>query len=156
MKLKSVLGWLATGLFCLSSYSTPASARKLSFKRHIAPMFQRYCVSCHKPKYRWKRVKIKGKRKRVKVMVKKPAGQLDLRRKVAYKNIVDVQSKQAREGYNIVTSGEVALSYIIFKLNNQHKHPNVGGKGKKCPPKRTFSTWRIRRIMKWIKQGAKK
>lgn len=159
MRSKHVLKWLIVGLsMCIGwvSIAQQAEARKLSFKRHIYPMFRTYCLKCHRPKTKrvWK--KVKGKRIRTTIVVKKAKGDLDLRRKVAYKNIVDVQSKQAKEGYNIVTTGEVTLSYLVYKLNNQHKHPNLRGKGKQMPPKRKLSTWRIRRIMKWIAQGAKK
>ena len=138
------------GLTALTSLNSEAEAgKKLSFRRHIWPTFRRYCVRCHKP--RWKG---RGK-KRKKI---KAAGGLNLKTwRVAYKNIVDQPSKQAQEGYNIVTTSEPALSYLYYKLVGNHKNPNVKGKGKRMPSKRRrLAAWRINRIVKWIQQGAKK
>lgn len=135
------------GFVGVTSLTSQAEARKYSFRRHVWPTIRRYCVKCHKPKW-------KGRGKKRKKVI---AGGLNLKNwKIAYKSMVDQPSKQAQEGYNIVTSGEPALSYIYYKLVGNHKNPNVKGKGKRMPPKRRIAAWRINRIVKWIQQGAKK
>lgn len=138
---------LLLGVFWFGASEVAEAKKKLRFGRHVWPTVRRYCVSCHRPK------KMRKKKKKV---VKPAAGGLDLRRKVAYKNLVNVQSKQGKEGYSLVTPGEPALSYILFKLQGNHKHPNIGGKGTRCPKKKRLAVWRINRITKWIQQGAKK
>lgn len=125
-----------------------AQAKSLSFQKNIWPTIRDFCSNCHRPKFQ-------GKGKDRKLVT---PGDLDLKTwQLAYKNMVDVQSKQAQEGYNIVTAGDPSLSYLYFKLTGDHKNPNVKGKGKPMPlKKKQLPAWRINQIVKWIQQGAKK
>jgi hypothetical protein len=135
-------------LLLLGAWFNVVGAKKTkqgpSFRSAVWPTIQSNCVKCHR---------FQGNPKKPK---KKPAGDLDLSSwKVAYKSMVDVESKQAMEGYNIVTPGEPERSYLVFKLADNHKHPNVGGKGERMPKKaRQLPAWRINRIISWIKGGA--
>ena len=77
-------------------------------------------------------------------------------RRKAYKSLVNVDSKQA-EGYQLVYPGEPTVSYIVFKMTGQHKHPNVKGKGARMPKgrKRPVPGYLRDRLILWIVQGAK-
>ncbi len=119
--------------------------KKYYFYRDIWPIVSRKCVKCHKPHHH------KGK-------VKAPHGKLDLRKHLAYKNLVGKQSRQAKR-FKIVEPGKPELSYLIYKLQGNHKDKRVGGKGKKMPPKKSkIKLYRseIKKFILWIKQGAKK
>ena len=111
--------------------------RKRSLRRHIQPIFNRYCIKCHRGK-------------------KAPLG-LDLTRKKSHASLVSVDSKQT-ESRQRVYPGMPAMSYIVFKLTGQHKHPNVGGKGARMPKGRKYKIpgYYRDRIIVWIEQGAKK
>lgn len=164
MMRKLALGLMMAGLFLMSGSLSPLTTSEAQaaprFRSYVyGPIISRYCTKCHRTKYKrvWKKVKVKGKtrRKRIRVVTKKPAGKLDLYGwKTAYKNMVGVDTKEGQEGYQIVYAGDPSLSYIVFKLLGQHKQ--VGGKGTRCPKKRKLATWRVQRIIKWIKAGAKK
>ncbi len=119
--------------------------KSISFYKHVWPIFEVKCVKCHSPH------KYKGK-------MRKPGGKLDLRKELAYKNLVGVQSRQAKK-FKIVAPYKPQLSYLVYKLQGNHKHPSVGGKGKRMPPKKSklkFHKWELFLVVKWIQKGAKK
>lgn len=148
MILGSLVAMECLGMLVLPEPVGVAEAKGLSFRTHIWPTIRSYCSNCHRPKY-------KGKGKDRKLVT---PGDLDLKTwDLAYKNMVNIQSKQAQEGYNIVTPSDPSLSYLYFKLTGDHKNPNVKGKGKPMPlKKKQLAAWRINQIVKWIQQGAKK
>lgn len=129
--------WLGTGEFVGAGI---AEARPLSFARDLWPVVRTHCQRCHRPR--------SGQAQ--------GAGGLNLKSAaVAYRNLVNVSSKQAK-GYKLVTPGDPARSYVYYKVVGNHKDRHVGGKGTRCPKRRALPVRQINRIVKWIQQGAKK
>ena len=104
---------------------------KVSFRKHIAPIFRDECTYCH--------------------MREEHMGYLVLEQELAYENLVDVPAY----GYprlKRVQPGEPDRSYLWLKLTGQHLA--VGGKGWPMPYYPMVDEKRLL-VHDWIVQGAK-
>ena len=77
-----------------------------SFKRIQAQVFDKACLSCH------------GESTSL-------AGQLDLRPKVSYKSLVNVQAPMSKEGKNYVTPKSINNSYLLDILEDNPIHSDM-------------------------------
>lgn len=136
------------------------NAHKTTFRK-VWWIFTTYkCTSCHRSVMESKK------------QLPPPAG-LDLSTKeLAYKNLVGVQSSQAKEGIyrvnneeNFDSASRVAYSYLIYKLLGTHtKHETIGGSGSQMPPRQMKNTkhlrlhkvphHNIRKLIRWIADGS--
>lgn len=124
------------------------------FQKKVWPLLTKYkCVVCHTPS--------KGPKGSV---IPPPAG-LDMSSaEKAYKNLVGVQSQQAKKGIMRVNNTKgyngalrVAYSYLIYKLLGNHRqYGNIKGQGAQMPPvQHGMDHSDVREIIQWISDGSK-
>ena len=102
-----------------------------SFSRHIQPVLNVTCVSCH----------LHGN----------AIGDLDLGPEAAYASLVGVASTQA--DMLRVEPGAPQDSYLLHKLHGTHS--GVGGNGERMPPHTTpLSPRQLELVSRWIERGA--
>jgi len=102
----------------------------VSFAAAVWPIFDEHC-SCHEDS--------------------NGAGGLRLTADDAYANLVGVPSEDLPEML-LAAPGSPKESYLWHKLNNTQKE--VGGKGKRMPPKKDLDPAVLALIQQWIEEGA--
>jgi hypothetical protein len=119
------------GVMAQTPAPAPSQAGAVSFRAHVQPLLNTYCVTCH-------------------IADSAPAG-LDLQPGHAYRALVGVRSTQS--ALNLVEPGSAKASYVLYKLRG--RQADVGGKGNAMPfGEAEAAPVLIDALERWVAAGA--